>query len=69
MPERAHAIPNRRAIVDRRALADRMAALGAGDRAEVVKLLKTALADGRAEIARRLETRPYAGTEAATASS
>ena len=67
MPERAHAIPNRRAIVDRRALADRMAALSAGDRPQLVALLKTALADGRAEIARRLEARPYAGTEAATA--
>ena len=67
MPERIHTIPNRRAIVDRRALSDRMAALGPGDRTEVVKLLRQALTDGRAEIARRLEARPYAGSEAAAA--
>jgi [protein-PII] uridylyltransferase len=67
MPERAHAIPNRRAIVDRRSLSDRLAALGPDDRPEVTALLKQALADGRAEIARRLEARPYAGSEAAAA--
>jgi [protein-PII] uridylyltransferase len=67
MPERSHAIPNRRAIVDRRSLSDRLAALGPDDRPEVTALLKQALADGRAEIARRLEAKPYAGSEAAAA--
>jgi [protein-PII] uridylyltransferase len=67
MPERRHVIPNRRAIVDRRALSDRLAKWGADDRAHVTALLKQALADGRVEIARRLQSKPYAGTEAATA--
>jgi [protein-PII] uridylyltransferase len=67
MPERAHAIPNRRAIIDRRSLADRLATLGREDRLEAAGLLKAALEDGRAEIARRLEERPYAGSETAAA--
>jgi [protein-PII] uridylyltransferase len=72
MPERAHPIPNRRAIVDRRALSDELRALGetadaAARRAQAATLLKSALAAGRAEIARRLEARPYAGGEIATA--
>lgn len=57
-------IPNRRAIVDRGALAE---ALDGMDRAEAILMLKDALAAGRAEIARRLEERPYAGTEIAAA--
>jgi [protein-PII] uridylyltransferase len=64
MPQRAHAIPNRRAIVDRRALADRVRG---AETAEITRILKEALATGRAEIARRLEAKPYAGSEIATA--
>jgi [protein-PII] uridylyltransferase len=58
------AIPNRREIVDRRALAG---SLEGADRNAVAAILKEALGVGRAEIARRLEARPYAGTEAAAA--
>lgn len=64
MIARMAAIPQRRAIIDRRPLAE---ALEKADRPTAVALLKTALADGRAEIARRLEERPYAGTESAAA--
>ena len=70
MPIRDAAIPNQRAIIDRRALSDRLdaiAAEGEGRRQKAVDVLKDALADGRAEIARRLEERPYAGTETAAA--
>jgi [protein-PII] uridylyltransferase len=56
-------VPGQREIVDRRAVA---AALEADIKAAPA-LLKAALADGRAEIARRLAERPYAGTEAAAA--
>lgn len=66
-------IPNQRAIVDRRALADTIAAVaaekGGKARGDVVALLRTALADGRAEIARRLEAKPSGGTECAQAQS
>ena len=41
--------------------------LDGADRKARRAILKQALADGRAEIARRLEERPYAGTEAAAA--
>ena len=62
-------IPNQRAIVDRRALADALAALPGDDRAalkrEAVALLRAALDAGRAEIARRLATKPWHGAEAA----
>ena len=57
-------VPGRRAIVDRRAVADRLAGASRGAAAEI---LKQALADGRAEIARRLADKPYAGTEVAAA--
>ena len=67
MAERMPAIPNRRAIVDRRMLSDRLASFGPEQRGDVTALLKQALADGRAEIAGRLEARPYAGSEAAAA--
>jgi [protein-PII] uridylyltransferase len=70
MEERYAAVANRRAIIDRRVLADAIAALSGNEQAlrqDVVKLLKSALADGRAEIARRLEDEPWAGTEAAAA--
>ena len=63
------ALPDQRAIVDRRALADAIAALRGqpGKRAAAAGLLKQALADGRAEIARRLEAKPWQGTETAAA--
>ncbi|MCW1383150.1 [protein-PII] uridylyltransferase [Novosphingobium sp. KCTC 2891] len=62
-------IANQRAIVDRRALADAVAAAvardGAKARPAVVEMLRNALADGRGELARRLEERPSAGYECA----
>ena len=66
----ARTVPGQRAIVDRRALADRLAALGgdsAARRTAATDLLKQALAEGRAEIARRLEDQPWQGTETASA--
>jgi [protein-PII] uridylyltransferase len=63
-------LPNRRAIVDRRALAERIAAIDASDaalRAQATAILKAALADGRAEIQRRLATQPSRGLEASNA--
>lgn len=63
-------ISNRRAIIDRRALADRIAAIDASDaslRAQATQLLKAALADGRAEIQRRLTVHPSRGLEASNA--
>ncbi|HQS97456.1 MAG TPA: DUF294 nucleotidyltransferase-like domain-containing protein, partial [Novosphingobium sp.] len=64
-------IANQRAIIDRRALADAVAAAFAeqGEKARpaVVELLRNALESGRAEIARRLEAKPSAGTECAQA--
>ncbi len=64
MAGRSATIPNRRDIIDRRAVEERLAA-GGPDQAAAC--LKAALATGRAEIARRLEERPYAGSEAAAA--
>ena len=64
MPGRFTSIPQQRAIIDRRALAERLAE---ADRPGAVAELKSALAVGRSEIARRLEERPYAGTEIAAA--
>ena len=64
MPGPFDQLANRRAIIDRRSLADR---LREADRGEAAGLLKQALADGRAEIARRLLELPYAGTESAAA--
>ena len=64
-------IANQRAIIDRRQLADAIAAAfaekGEKSRQAVVELLRTALEDGRAEIARRLEAKPSSGTESAQA--
>jgi len=61
-------VPNQRTIIDRRSLADRLAALDGDDtRLHATGLLKEALSDGRAEIARRLEEKPYQGSETATA--
>src|SRR5690606_34249673 len=61
-------IPNQRAVIDRRKLAAAVAAAvaeqGAADaRPAVGELLRAALADGRAELGRRLEQRPSAGHE------
>ena len=70
MPERAHPIPNRRAIVDRRALSDRIAALDGSPEAlrrDALAILKEALASGREEIARRLADKPWQGSETAAA--
>src|SRR3954469_8146815 len=63
MPTRFASVPDKRSIVDRRALADALkAAPDAG-----ATILKQALACGRSEIARRLEAKPYAGSETAAA--
>ncbi|HYG47109.1 MAG TPA: [protein-PII] uridylyltransferase [Allosphingosinicella sp.] len=64
MPTRFASIPAKRAIVDRRALAD---ALVGRTRGEATALLSAALGEGRAEIARRLEEKPWQGSEAAAA--
>ncbi len=64
MATRFSAIPGRREIIDRRLLAER---IEGANRAEVTAILKTALEEGRAEIARRLTEKPYAGTETAAA--
>jgi [protein-PII] uridylyltransferase len=64
MATRFASIPSRRAIVDRRALSD---ALAGASRAEATEILRRALADGRAEIARRLEAAPWKGSETASA--
>jgi [protein-PII] uridylyltransferase len=61
-------IPHQRAIIDRRQLNDQIAALveehgGEGARQPIIELLKQALDDGRAEIARRLLEKPSAGHE------
>ena len=57
-------VPGQREIVDRRAVA---ALLETASRKQAASLLKDALAAGRAEIARRLSDKPYAGSEAAHA--
>jgi [protein-PII] uridylyltransferase len=64
MGARFAAVPSKRAIVARRELADAMAVAG---RAEAARLLKQALKHGREEIARRLEDKPWQGSEAAAA--
>ncbi len=62
-------ITNQRAIIDRRALADSIAELfaahGEKSRPMVVELLRTALTNGRAELARRLMAKPMAGNDCA----
>ena len=64
-------IPHRRQIIDRRALADQLAELcpdsrdSAALRARAAPVLRTALAEGRAEIARRLAASPSRGSEIA----
>ena len=60
-------VPSQRAIVDRRALAETVAALHRNDgdnaRPAIVAALKDALANGRAELERRLVEKPAAGHE------
>ena len=61
-------IADRRAIIDRRALGDVIAALPANDLLPAATaLLGDALAEGRAEVARRLEETPNRGRTAAAA--
>ncbi len=66
-------LEDRRAIIDRRALWDVLVDVGEGQRsgpdkrAALTTLLKTALDDGRAEIAQRLLDRPSQGRDAANA--
>lgn len=65
-------IPNQRAVVDRRAIGEAIRELVADKgasaaRPEIVELLRTALGNGRAEIARRLAERPSAGHDVAEA--
>jgi [protein-PII] uridylyltransferase len=71
MAHRPHPIPSRRAIIDRRVLAERLEALRPlpeqDRKLAATSMLKQALADGRGEIARRLEEKPYAGSEIAAA--
>ena len=70
MAARFALVPAKRAIIDRRALADQLGAIDGDDaarRGEATALLKEALANGRGEIARRLEERPWQGTETAAA--
>ena len=70
MPDSTASIKRQRAIIDRIALAERIDAICAGDggnpRSEILALLQDALADGRAEIARRLSENPSQGEPAAT---
>ena len=60
-------IPKQRAIIDRKALGGEISSLveahGAKARLEIVALLKTALENGRAELARRLAEKPATGHE------
>ena len=64
MPTRFASVPNKRAILDRRLLWE---AVGDASKSEAAKRLKRALAGGRAEIARRLEEKPWQGSEVAAA--
>ena len=68
------ALGARRAIIDRRAISDRINALAQDHGSDAMRLrglivreLKGALEDGRAEIARRLDTRPTRGRESVSA--
>jgi [protein-PII] uridylyltransferase len=64
MTTRFAAVPNKRAIIDRPAIAD---AVAPADRAGAAATLKSALQAGRAEINRRLEEKPWQGSEVASA--
>ncbi|MEO7276588.1 MAG: [protein-PII] uridylyltransferase [Sphingomicrobium sp.] len=59
------AIENRRALIDRRAVADRLANATGNDQATAI--LREALEQGRAEVARRLSKEPGRGRPAAEA--
>jgi len=65
----SYSLSDQRAIIDRRELGDRIQALKAGKKLnrEVTAILKAALAEGRAEIARRLAEEPGEGRAAAQA--
>ncbi|MEA3053785.1 MAG: [protein-PII] uridylyltransferase [Sphingomonadales bacterium] len=63
MPTRFASVPDKRSIVDRRRLADALRATPDA----AASILKRALSNGRAEIARRLEDKAYAGSESAAA--
>ena len=71
MSWRFDSIPARRAIIDRRALTAVLDGCAAdhdtieGRRDSCARVIRTALADGRAELARRLREHPSRGTEAA----
>ncbi|GGE13231.1 bifunctional uridylyltransferase/uridylyl-removing enzyme [Polymorphobacter glacialis] len=73
MASRPDTVPNRRAIIDRRALSDALAAGMATTqgfelrRALLAATLRSALADGRAELQRRLRETPSKGLELAGA--
>ena len=62
-------VPNQRAIIDRRQLAEAIAAAvaeqGGKARPKIVALLRGALSEGRAELARRLAEHPSAGHDCA----
>jgi [protein-PII] uridylyltransferase len=62
-------VEHKRTIIDRRSIADGLAAIQSGkDRTGyAVKLLRSALEQGRAEVARRLSVEPDAGRSAARA--
>nr|WP_209023443.1 [protein-PII] uridylyltransferase [Sphingomonas jejuensis] len=68
---RFESLPNRRAIIDRKAVADALAAIPDGTsgamRTAMVAIIRRALDDGRAEIARRLDEAPARGLPAANA--
>src|SRR3546814_14495607 len=66
-PHRTLFRAHRRAIIDRKALAEQLGGLGARGKAKATRLLKQALSAGRAEIARRLEEKPWQGSETAAA--
>ncbi|WP_294391766.1 [protein-PII] uridylyltransferase [uncultured Sphingomonas sp.] len=71
MSTRFDALPSRRAIINRRTLSDALTDLpvsdSAGLRAAATPILKKALDEGRAEIARRLAEHPSRGAETAAA--
>jgi [protein-PII] uridylyltransferase len=61
MPTRYATVPNKRTIIDRKALSG---GLEDATAAEAVPILRAALEKGRAEIVRRLEAKPWQGSEA-----
>jgi [protein-PII] uridylyltransferase len=75
MPQRFDSLPNRRAIINRRIVADALAVVAAesdrfDDRRDGCRaIIKTALAEGRAELRRRLIEHPSRGLEAASGQS